>query len=200
MSFLFQEKGKEKGVQTSLMSCSSKHTSNNREEPILLNRREKTSLPNLHRQMSGKNQVNRNSLFYTSRSREALPQGTEPLSLLVWPTADSSPQCCRLGRSPGGDTVPREPECPGAHSPRCHLSCSRSPSRRSCLSHWCSLTPHHWNVLRPLLLLLEGTAERCKATKRSSEGTTQGGSPFHSCPVLPIFLVLRRKGLSITQH
>lgn len=75
MSFLFQEKGKEKGVQTSLMSFSSKHTSNNREEPIVLNRGEKTSLPNFHHQMSGKKQVNRNSPFYTSRSREALPRG-----------------------------------------------------------------------------------------------------------------------------
>lgn len=137
--------------------------------------------------MFGKEEVNRNSWLHTAEERGGTDcstgTATQPHGR-CWPSADSAP---RPGLPPEGDTVPQEPELLGARSLRCHLSCSRSPSPRSCLSHWCSLTPHYWNVLRPRLL--EATVEHCKATKRGirSHHARQISSLSTHFPLCPFF-------------
>lgn len=80
-----------------------------------------------------------------------------------------------------GAVLPREPGFPGAHSPRCRWSCSQSRSPRSCRTR-CSLTPHYWNVLTPLVR--EAAVGHCKATRGAIRG-----SPMP----LPIHLLLESK-------
>lgn len=89
--------------------------------------------------------------------------------------------------------VPREPGLLEAHSPRCHWSCSRSPSPRSCQSRWCSPTQRCWNVLRPRLPA--APAERCGASERVKDPREVDSFPPDSLPSLPIFLLLERRGL-----
>ena len=90
-----------------------------------------------------------------------------------------------------GAPVPREPGLLGVRSPRCHWSCSRSLSPRSCRSRWCSQIRRCWNVLRPRLLA--APVERCgEATEAIRDPGEADSFPLSSLRSLPALLLLER--------
>lgn len=119
-----------------------------------------------------KDLVSRDMCLCPTKGQGVLLHGQTQVRML-WILAhsrDTSPEdrmLPPLDSLPKADTVPLEPGFLGARYHHCHLNCSRSPSLRSCLSHWCSLTRHCWNVLMPLVV--EATGVHCKATKRSNQ-------------------------------
>lgn len=155
----------------------------NREEPIIFNRREDIS-PKVP-QPNAKKQVNRNSQQRAWRPESAAPR-TEPLRQPGPPGVDCAPKTAR-----SRPVVPREPGLLEARSPRCHWSCSRSPSPRSCQSRWCSPTLRCWNALRPRLPA--APAERCGASE--SQRPTRGGFlPSRLPSFFAHFSATRKKG------
>lgn len=102
------------------------------------------------------------------------------------PPLDGAPRLAGSAALEGpGGAVPRgEPGLPGARSPRCHWSCSRSPSPRSCPSRWCSPTLRCWNVRRPP----RGAAAEAEAAAAGVAGRCGAGGERRSKTHVRLFL------------